>query len=289
MIAYENRNWLKVTFSWQGTSLPRIYPRLLFLVFLALAIWLAGSNGYAIPRLEPLGHSMIGIALGMLLVFRNGSSYDRYWEGRKSWGAIVGASRQLARLASVHAQDGPAMARLLSAYAVATRARLRDVDSYERELAPLMTPEEATLVKESPNHPLAIAALLSGRVRQGLAAGRIQPAQFASFENQINDLIANTGACERIRSTPIPFCHSAHIKQLLFVYLGSLPFVMVPAAGGLGVVLTAIVSFALIGIEESGVEIEDPFGDDANDLPVDDFCATINRECTALSQTVKDA
>lgn len=283
MINYDNQNWLKVTFSWRGTSLPRIYPRLLFLVGLALAVWGAGLLGYSIPRLDSLGHSMVGIALGMLLVFRNGSSYDRYWEGRKTWGAIVNASRQLARLASIHAQDGPAFARLLSAYARATRARLRGEDNFASELAPLLEGEEAEKVAANANRPLAISGLLSQRVAEGIRSGRLAVAQFATFEGQINELISNAGACERIRTTPIPFCHSAHIKQLLFVYLGSLPFVMVPAAGGLGVVLTAIVSFALIGIEESGVEIEDPFGTDDNDLPVDDFCATIDRDCNSLS------
>lgn len=283
MMRYDNQNWLKTTFSWRGTSLPRIYPRLLFLVGVALAIWLAGRYGYTIPRLDSLGHSMVGIALGMLLVFRNGSSYDRYWEGRKSWGAIVGASRQLARLASIHAQDGPAFARLLTAYAYATRARLREQDNFESELAPLLEGDEAQKVQANANRPLAIAGLLSSRVAAALKDGRLAAAQFAAFESQINDLLSNTGACERIRTTPIPFCHSAHIKQLLFVYLGSLPFVMVPAAGGLGIILTAIVSFALIGIEESGVEIEDPFGTDDNDLPVDDFCATIERDCKSLS------
>src|SRR5688572_24003453 len=107
MISYDPKGWLKVSFSYQGTVLPRVVGRLIFLVVLTLACLLAkefidGSDKVFKP-FKPLGHTLIGVALGLLIVFRNNCSYDRYWEGRKLWGSIVNASRNLLRGAAAFA------------------------------------------------------------------------------------------------------------------------------------------------------------------------------------------
>src|SRR4051794_17154203 len=41
-------------------------------------------------------HSLLGFALSLLVVFRTNTAYDRWWEGRKLWGALVNNSRNLA-------------------------------------------------------------------------------------------------------------------------------------------------------------------------------------------------
>jgi putative membrane protein len=91
------------------------------------------------------------------------------------------------------------------------------------------------------------------------------------------------GACERILRTPIPFAYAVHIKQLLMVYLATLPLALVPLMNWGAVPAVIVIAFGLLGIEEAGVEIEDPFGDDPNDLPLENLCAVIARDTAALA------
>jgi putative membrane protein len=101
---------------------------------------------------------------------------------------------------------------------------------------------------------------------------------------QINILLDCQGGCERILKTPIPFVYAAHIKHLLLLYLGTLPIVLVEKLGYSAPIAIAIMTFGLLGIQEAGLEIEDPFGTDPNDLPLDDICSTIARDVLALAR-----
>ena len=84
--------------------------------------------------------------------------------------------------------------------------------------------------------------------------------------------VDNQGGCEKIRRTPLPFVYAALIKQVLLLYLATLPFVLVPKMGFVAPLVVVGVSLGMLGIEEAGVEIEDPFGLDPNHLPLDEIC-----------------
>jgi putative membrane protein len=83
------------------------------------------------------------------------------------------------------------------------------------------------------------------------------------------------GGCERILKTPIPPAYSIHLKQLLLIYCLTLPFQIVSQLQWWTAPIVCLVSFAVFGIEEIGIEIENPFGDDLNDLPLDNICRTM--------------
>jgi putative membrane protein len=97
-------------------------------------------------------------------------------------------------------------------------------------------------------------------------------------------MVENEGGCERIGKTPIPFAYAVHIKQMLTVYLLTLPFVLVPKMDIVSVFVVAGITFGLVGIEEAGVEIENPFGTEPNDLPLEEFCALIAQNAAELAQ-----
>ena len=88
--------------------------------------------------------------------------------------------------------------------------------------------------------------------------------------------------CERILNTPVPFAHAIHVKQLLFIYLLSLPLVLIPIVGWVSVLIILVIAFGLLGIEEAGIEIEDPFGHDPNDLPLSNICQVIERDVQSM-------
>src|SRR2546426_413879 len=116
MINYDPKSWVRVTFSLRGTVLPRVIGRVALVAGLSAAVWLLADVEPRAAALfkpfKPLGHTLIGVALGLLIVFRNNCSYDRYWEGRKLWGAIVNTSRNLARGAAAYAGDARDLAEL---------------------------------------------------------------------------------------------------------------------------------------------------------------------------------
>src|SRR6476620_10685908 len=121
---------MKVIFSWHGTVLPAVLrPTLWFTVFTAvLVLW--DKYEYPLPQVDPVGHSVLGVVLGLLIVFRTNSSYERFWEGRKLWGQLVNSTRNLARAANAYAGDARDLADLIAGYVYAIKHNLRD----ERDL-----------------------------------------------------------------------------------------------------------------------------------------------------------
>jgi len=282
MIKYETKNWAKTVFSYHGTILSSVFPRLAVIGGLCLLIQLFSLCVFKIPKIEALGHSLLGVALGLLLVFRNNSSYDRYWEGRKAWGGIVNASRNLARLASAYTGAGKTFSNLITAYVIALKFHLRK-ETPENELKKFLDEQKLAHVLKQNNVPLAVAFYLSSQINTILKSKELTINQIVVMEGMVSELLNHQGVCERILNTPIPFCHASHISQLLCFYLFSLPFVLIPTGGWIGMLASLIISFGLLGIEAAGVEIEDPFGTDPNDLPLDDICRTVENNVGFLS------
>jgi len=287
MINYDPKAWVKVTFALNGTVLPRVGARVALIAVLAAVLWAisywAPDIGAYLKPFKPLGHTLIGVALGLLIVFRNNCSYDRYWEGRKLWGAIVNTSRNLIRGAAAFAGDARELANLVTAYAIVLKHHLRGEKEYEGldGLIPQSLVEQA---KAANNPPSIIALHMSRWIRARASDGSIDTVTSMSLEGQVRQLLDNQGGCERILKTPIPFAYAVHIKQLLMIYLLSLPFALVGEMGWVAIPTAAVISFGLLGIEEAGVEIEDPFGDDPNDLPVDAICTNLGKDTKALAE-----
>jgi putative membrane protein len=287
MVEYNPKAWFRITFSVRGTVLRRVSARLLEMAAMTAGLclldrYLFERHGAALPAFNPIGHTVMGVAVGLLIVFRNSCAYDRFWEGRRLWGAIVNASRNLMRGAAAYVGAAPELARLIAAYAVALKLHLRrQTDFVELErLAP------ADVLAQSSVHanvPSALAYFLSVWIQERRTEGKLEPEQARTLETYVAQLLDCQGGCERIRLTPIPFVYAVHIKQFLMIYLVTLPFVVIPMMGWLAVPLVVVTTFGLYGIEEASVEIEDPFGTDPNDLPLDALCATIERDVLALA------
>lgn len=287
MISYDPKGWMRVTFSVQGSVLPRVMTRMVAIAAIAAVAWLLFDNVPPfkdfIKGFKPLGHTLIGVALGLLIVFRNNCSYDRYWEGRKLWGGIVNTSRNLVRGAVAAAGEAHELAKYVEAYALALKQHLRGNKDIS-EVKGFLTEAQFEQASASANPPNLIALYMSRWIEDRKHDGTIDSMKSVSLESQVRILLDNQGGCERILRTPIPFAYAVHIKQLLLVYLLSLPFALVSDMSWVSIPTAAVIAFGLLGIEEAGVEIEDPFGDDPNDLPVEAICATIGRDSKALAE-----
>lgn len=230
-------------------------------------------------------HAFIGLALGLLLVFRTNASYDRYWEGRKLWGTMVNASRNLGRRGALQLSVRPEMVQALIgwlvAFAYATLHTLRGERNLDRAAA-LLPPSEVTQAQQAPHAALHVSVQLSRLLDMARRAGLISELEHMALEGELSTLVSCLGGCERIVKTPLPFPYVVHLRRALVLYCLSLPFALVGNFGWLTVLATLILSYILYGIEEIGVEIENPFEREENDLPLERICRTIEDNLKSL-------
>ncbi|AFY49845.1 putative membrane protein [Nostoc sp. PCC 7524] len=284
----EKKHWFQIAFQLKGSVISAIYKRViccaLFGVLVSLLYFLK------IPVSQPILSSVIpSIVLGLLLVFRTNTAYDRFWDGRKCWGSIVNNTRNIARQIWVSVDEKGtkdketkiAVLYLLVAFAVATKLHLRG-ERINQELEDLISPSKYFKLQTMNNPPLEIAFWIGDYLQQQYTRNCLNSYQLTSIQELLNNLVDNLGACERILKTPMPLAYSIHLKQLLLLYCLLLPFQMVENLGWWTGLFVGIVSFTLFGIEAIGLEIENPFGYDANDLPLDAICLTMKRNIEDL-------
>jgi putative membrane protein len=237
-----------------------------------------------------LGTLVPSIVLGLLLVFRTNTAYERFWEGRKLWGTLVNTTRNLARQIWVAIREtSPAdrvakvqALKLLVAFAIAVKLHLREERPCDRELADLLSPEQFDKLQGMNNPPLEVAFWIADYFQTQHDQGKISTYELTAMTERLDDMVNVLGGCERILKTPIPLAYSIHLKQLLLLYCLALPFQMVDALEWWTALIVALISFAVFGIEAIGIEIENPFGTDPNDLPLDTICRTMLRNIQDL-------
>ena len=215
-----------------------------------------------------------GAALSILMVLRTNSAYDRWWEGRKHWGALVNTCRNLALKVQVFSQAEEERKALAGEYIVLFPYALRD------HLREGIT--DQTLARCP--HPLPdgvthVPAYIAGRLFQ-IVKGWRNNKELGKLDDHLIDqhisaLMDICGACERIRNAPLPLAHRALIPQVLALYLILIPVSMEFNLANM--VFTFVMSYFLIGLELVAEDIEEPFGTDDDDLPLDRLSETIER------------
>jgi len=286
MIEYETKRWAKIVFRVHGTVLPRIVWRVALVVLIAVIVTYAQmARGIDIPTSSVL-HSIVGVALGLLLVFRTNSSYDRFWEGRKLIGSMVNETRDLARQTASYLADSPFATReRIGHYIIALFAAIRRSLRREREaaeMAVLLSEEERDLLKRVSAPPLLVAGWISDQLAIEARAGRLSEHRLVAMDGRISALIELWGGAERILKTPVPFAYAHHIKGFLTIFCLTVPLSLLDSMGWSTPLGAAIVAYGLFGIDEIGIEIEEPFGYDENDLPMDGIGETIARNVSDI-------
>ena len=287
-MSVEQTGWFKVAFRVQGSVIPTIFSRVLLCG--SFGLFISVLSFYKIPvAAKALGGIIPSIVLGLLLVFRTNTAYERFWEGRKAWGSIVNNIRNLSRsiwvaideLDAIHRAEKEQVLKLLVAFAVATKLHLRSQYIDDR-LAKLVSSLQLAKLQSATNPPLEIIFWISDYLQAKQEQGQIDLYQMNELQKILNCLVDMLGACERILRTPMPLAYAIHLKQLLMLYCLLLPFQIVEELMWWTAPAIVLVSFTLFGIEAIGVEIENPFGSDPNDLPLDTICNTIERNIEDL-------
>jgi len=284
----EKRQWMKVVLRWRCSVVPTILPRIIFMGVFGIVVTVLYELNF--PVSLPILSSIVpSVVLGLLLVFRTNTAYERFWEGRKLWGTLVNTVRNLARQIWVAVEENKpkdrvqkeTTLRLLVAFAVATKLQLRS-EPINEELKQLMPPEWHSKLQDMNNPPLEIAFWIGDYLQQQYEEKCINAYQLASMFKLLDVMVDVLGGCERILKTPIPLAYSIHLKQLILIYCLTLPFQLVSELDWWTGAAVALISFTIFGIEEIGIEIENPFGHDPNDLPLDAICTTMNHNIEDL-------
>ncbi|HLP82651.1 MAG TPA: bestrophin family ion channel, partial [Nitrosomonas sp.] len=227
---------------------------------------------------------LIGVAVGVFLGFRNNVSYDKFWEGRRLWGMLINSSRNLTRQvcfmidASHDSEDVQQFKEIfvkrMISYAHALRCHLRNEDPAP-EIEKFLSPEDLADVLQSTHRPLMILQQLGRDLAIARDRGWLNDLNFPFMDAQLNELSTILGGCERIKNTPIPFSYSVLIHRIVASYCLFLPFGLVETTGILTPVVVLLISYAFFELDAIGDEIENPFGLQPNDLPLNAISRTI--------------
>ena len=288
MIDYDHHRWLKIVFTFHGSVASRMIGRIGLAAGLGVvAVWAHRTAGVAVP---PIAHTLIGVALGLLLVFRTNASYGRYAEARTLLGQLVWASRDLARqLAASVPRDAHGVAarrdisRWTSAYYRLLVQKLRNGDDLPA-LADRLTPDELAQLAGVRFRVLVVGSWITAKLEALARSKLVSEMILHAMDRNLTAMVQACTGCERIRRTPVPFAYAQHIKVFLVVFCYTVPFVIVDTLHMWTPIASAVLAFALFGIDEIGVEIEDPFGTDPNDLPMDEIGVGVD---TMLSELLE--
>ena len=282
MVQYNPKVWVSVIFhSYSRQVMHTLRPALIFLLifsslvcvlFLDILQWTEEDFHSTIAM-----HQLLGIVLGLFLVFRVNSAYDRWWEGRKLWGSLVNNTRNLSfKINSFFPEDDSEtrvwFSRMISAIPASLRDHLRD----RKRPDVLDLPAEVHSRTEKSKHlPNLISSALYDKVHTLVSSGKFTPDQFWLLDRELKEFSDIIGACERIKNTPIPYSYAMYIKKFIFIYLITLPFGLVITEGYMTIPMVLLLAFVLLSVELIAEEIEDPFGTDSNDLPTDEISIKI--------------
>ena len=281
MIVRPHLHWFSLLFVWRGSVLPYITTRLL-LVFIVSVIsvltrdWWMSAHASSALSIPPF--TLMGIALAIFLGFRNSVSYERYWEARKQWGALLIAARSLAREVVSFAPDEidlqRRVGRTLAGVVFALKHQLRTTDPGD-DLKSRLDSELLERVATARFVPAVILLGLSQYLSAAQRAGMVTDLQLQSMGRNLNLLTEASGACERIANTPIPFTYRVLMNRTVMVYCLLLPVGLSTSIGWLTPLVATFVAYTFLALDVIGEQIEEPFGTEPNDLALAAMCHAI--------------
>jgi putative membrane protein len=289
MIVRSKSNWWALLFVWRGSMMKQMLPQMSIVAALSvLAVWTEGTIFKHKVPLNATPFTLVGVALALFLGFRNSSAYDRWWEGRKLWGALVNTMRTLARQVLTMTGDVPDAAKdkrefidMLVAFTYAMRDQLRG-DGFARsaELLPPALAEEVDRARYKPFIILrGMGEWVSARCKEG-ACGEIT---MTAIDRNLVELSNILGGCERIAATPVPFGYSVMIHRVVYFYCALLPFGLVDAISWMTPAVALVMAYSFIALDSLAGELEMPFDRDENGLALDAISLNIELSLREMS------
>ncbi|CAN5749112.1 bestrophin family ion channel [soil metagenome] len=292
MISYNPKEWFTFIFRFhKADTVRKLFPLIVAIsVYSWIIAWLEmeffklGDTSHV--KNIPVLHNLLGFAISMLLVFRTNTAYDRWWEGRKLWGALVNNSRNFAiKLSVILKEDDVAekgfFRKVIPAYAHALHNHLR-AEKTRTSLFENDHSHPINKIDKDKHIPNQIALLIYKHLQQLYKSNKIDGNELITLNAEFQSFTDICGACERIKNTPIPYSYSVFIKKFIFFYIMTLPFGYVFSLGYYVIPVVAFIFYVLASLELIAEEIEDPFGHDDNDVPTEIIANNIHKHVAEL-------
>lgn len=286
MVQYNPKDWITFIFKFhKSDTFRQLIPLMLFIGFYSGIICFLEMDYFKLEETShvkgiSIMHTTVGFVLSLLLAYRTNTAYDRWWEGRKLWGALVNNSRNLAIKLSVILQeekDRHFFRRLIPGYASILQKHLTNEESAKALF------EDLDLEMDHQKHrPNQIAKIIFQKANDLYKSDKITGDQLIILNSELQSFTDVCGACERIKNTPIPYSYSAFIKKFIFFYVMTLPFSFAFTLGYYVIPVVIFIFYVLASLELIAEEIEDPFGLDENDLPIAKIASNIKKHVEEL-------
>lgn len=299
MIQYNPKDWFRFIFrAHKGDTIRTLMPLIVTIaIYTATIVFLEKDyfhlNDKSFVKNISILHTLLGGVISLLLVFRTNSAYDRWWEGRKLWGELTNNARNISvKLASIldekEVKDREFFKKIIPAFAYALKNHLLSGKAEWELFDEVLNEAQNKRIDREKHIPIQVSQLMYEHLFDLQKQGKITEIQLLFLNDEIKSFMNICGACERIKNTPIPFSYSVFIKKFIFGFVMTLPFSMMFTLGYLSVPIICFIFYVLASLELIAEEIEDPFGGDANDLPMKSMAKNIHKQVseifTAVSQ-----
>lgn len=286
MIQYNPKDWVTFIFRFhKSDTFRQLIPMMILIGFytggiayLELEYWQLSDKSHL--KNIPLLHTTTGFVLSLLLAYRTNTAYERWWEGRKLWGALVNNSRNLALKLAAYLSDEKD--REVFKKAIPTYASVLSEHLMNKEVSQMLFDGLDLAIDHQKHQPNQVAKVLFENANALYTTGKITGDQFYIINAELQSFTDICGACERIKNTPIPYSYSVFIKKFIFFYIMTLPFGFVFSLGYYAIPIVVFIFYVLASLELIAEEIEDPFGGDDNDLPTAKMAVNIQKHVEEL-------
>lgn len=274
MIIREHPSSLKLFFVVQGSVVPKVLSKILGIAVLTACVLLIDLHVMELPHISIAAMGIFGVALSLFLGFRNNAAYDRWWEARKLWGAMIADVRNLGRESRIFLGEGPDRERLLThaiAFAHLHRGFLRGVD-VSAEVSAWVGAQGAAPLLQARNPADAALRAMADQLGALSRAGTLTGFGQMTLSRTLGTLAEAQAGCERIVTTPLPLVYSLLVRRTTYLYCWLLPFALIETANWFAPLFTAVVAYVFFGLQAVTNELELPFRNLQNGLPLDAMC-----------------
>jgi putative membrane protein len=277
------RAW-QLLFILRGSIVPQVAPRVLSIGLLSVAVAaLAHAHPATFAGISMTPFTLVGAALSIFLSFRNSACHARWWEGRQQWGQLIVDARRFARhvqtLLPGDRRVQETLLRGVIGFTHGLNARLRQRDQAQAMQPWLLAPLQAAA--SAPNPVDGVLHGLNRLLGEDMQAGRLDRFLYPALTAPLDSLGQVQAACERIAGTPLPFAYTLLLHRTALLFCVLLPFGLAGSLGWATPLLSMLLAYAFFGLDALGDQMEDPFGLEPNDLPLDAITRTVEIELLA--------
>lgn len=263
MIIRDKPGLTEILFAVKGSVLPHIGPTLLTLMAISAGLVAFDHYVWALPESPATPFSIMGVALSLFLGFRNNAAYDRWWEARKLWGALLVDLRALSREADLFLPkpETKRLLRLSLAFAHLHRCQLRG-----------LAPDAAA--RAWGDAPSAAAALdqMNAILAEARQAGHLDGFGARTLSQRLATMELNSAGGERIAATPLPYVYSLLIFRTVYLYCLLIPLALIGPEGWMTPLFSGLIAYVFLGLAEVTEDLAHPYGVSSNALPLDAIC-----------------